>query len=60
MLKNIEFFIVCVNHYEEHYGGWEPSLSLKLEFFLLHVVDIKLVTATNHSILRIKKKLKMY
>jgi hypothetical protein len=33
--KTSSFFIVCINHNKEHYGGWESSTSLKLVFYYL-------------------------
>jgi hypothetical protein len=52
MLKTSIFYIICINYNKEQYGGWKPSILLKLYFLESHVVYAKLVMAISHSILQ--------
>jgi hypothetical protein len=53
MLKNFMFFIACIKHNKEHYGGWNHPYYLYKKFLVPHMINSKHVIATNLSILRI-------
>jgi hypothetical protein len=62
ILKNFEFFVVCVDHKDQYNGRWKSPVSIKLAIITTpssNLVNATLIIAINHWISRFSQKFKM-